>query len=153
MRVALVGKQRWDIATIDYENTLRRVLRVIRYQNLLGSVIGHADPADIETTWMERHEEYSFDVASVAVSNFEEAARGEVVADEELSKELDGLRERSAQLVPVMLRDTVEQGDLVSHRRPEVHLGAILSFACWSLVAPAAWGPLLQHAATARSRG
>lgn len=85
----------WDIATTEYEGTLRRVLRVMRYQNLLGTVVGHADPADIESTWMERHEEFSFDVASVAVAGFEETARGALASDEELSAWYDAQPPRS----------------------------------------------------------
>lgn len=86
----------WGIRTDEYEGTLRRVLRVMRYQNLLGTVVGHADPEDIEESWRERHEEFSFDVASVAVADFADEAAALEPTDDELRTWYEQLPSRTA---------------------------------------------------------
>jgi len=85
----------YGISTAEYEETLRRVLRVMRYQNLMGTVLGQASPEEIEKAWTERHEQFSFDVASTAVADFEDEARAELAPDDELRAWYEALPPRS----------------------------------------------------------
>jgi hypothetical protein len=59
----------------DFESTVRKLLRVERYRDLISAPLGIADPAAIEKSWKGRHQEYTFDYVELPVANLVNEAR------------------------------------------------------------------------------
>ena len=55
----------------DFEDALRRILRITRYDNLLQAAMAVPEPAEIERLWKSRHQLYAFDLVWVPVAEFE----------------------------------------------------------------------------------
>jgi hypothetical protein len=62
----------------DFESTLRRVLRIVRYEGMVAGVLMRPLPADIEAAWKEQHREHAFDVVAVEVASMQAQADAEV---------------------------------------------------------------------------
>ena len=90
------------MGTVEFETTLRSLLRSRRYLDLLGHVAQVPDPEAIEELWAEEHVAHAFDYVEVETAAFEEQARAEVPADEELAAWYEALPEdqRAAYLAP-----------------------------------------------------
>lgn len=68
---------RYRMSPREFEETLRRFLRIERYQNLLAASLAAPDPAEIERLWKTRHQEYSFDYVELPVETLREDAAKE----------------------------------------------------------------------------
>ena len=68
---------RYRTSPREFEETLRRFLRIERYQNLLAASLATPDPAEIEKLWKTRHQEYSFDYVELPVEKLREDAAKE----------------------------------------------------------------------------
>jgi hypothetical protein len=66
--------RRVRVKPADFEESLRRILRVTRYENLLLAAMVVPEPAEIERLWKERHQLHSFDLVSVSVADFGDEA-------------------------------------------------------------------------------
>jgi len=53
-----------QVAAPVFQETLRRMLRVQRYESILAELIGQPDPTEIERAWREQHKEHSLEFAS-----------------------------------------------------------------------------------------
>ena len=84
-------RENYRITAKDFEETLRRALCVERYEALLSSAVGAADPAEIEKAWKNQHQEYAFDYIELPVANVMEEAKAKPVTDEELKAYYDAL--------------------------------------------------------------
>jgi hypothetical protein len=58
----------------DFEDSLRRILRVTRFDNLLQAATAVPEPAEIERLWKERHQLHAFDLVPVPVADFGDEA-------------------------------------------------------------------------------
>lgn len=76
--------QAYGVTAPGFEETLRRMLRVSRYFQLLRNGVGVADPAEIEKLWKENHEQFAFDYLQLATSDFKADAEKLVPPDPEL---------------------------------------------------------------------
>lgn len=63
------------------EETIRSLLRVLRFQQLLGFAGAVPDPAKIEEQWKQENVEYAFDFLTVPVDSMKEEARKELPDD------------------------------------------------------------------------
>jgi hypothetical protein len=53
-----------QVAAPDFQETLRRMLRVQRYESMLADLVAQPDPAEIERVWREQHKEHALEFAS-----------------------------------------------------------------------------------------
>lgn len=60
---------------VAVEETIRRLLRVARFQGLVGFAGAVPDPAKIEEQWKLENVEFAFDYTTVAVADFKEEAQ------------------------------------------------------------------------------
>lgn len=74
-----------------FRENLRRISRAQRYQNMVGSVAGVPDPAQIEVAFTDQHREYSFEYVVVATEDFADAASALEPDPEEVQAWFDGL--------------------------------------------------------------
>lgn len=84
---------RFRLTPKEYEQTLRRVLSVDRYRQLIAMPRGIADPKAVETAWKGRHQEYMFDYVEVPVATAVEEARTLAPKGDELKAWFDALSE------------------------------------------------------------
>ena len=84
-------RENFRISAKDFEETLRRALCTERYQVLLSSAITVADPAEIEKSWKNQHQEYAFDYVELPVANVMEEAKAKPITPEELKAYYDAL--------------------------------------------------------------
>jgi hypothetical protein len=63
---------------IAVEESIRRVLRVVRFQQLVGFAGAVPDPAKIEEQWHDENIEFAFDYATLPVADLKEEARKEL---------------------------------------------------------------------------
>jgi hypothetical protein len=75
----------------EFEQTLRRVLRVERYQALLAEGFAAPDPAEVEKMWKGRHQEFAFDYIELSSSNLTDEAKGMSPATDALKAWFDAL--------------------------------------------------------------
>ena len=71
------------------EDTIRRALRVQRFEMLAGYAGAVASPDAIEEQWHDEHAEVSLEYVSVSADGFVDAARAEIPGDEELEAWFD----------------------------------------------------------------
>jgi len=57
------------VSASDFQDELRRVMRINRYQSLVGDLLAQPDPAEIESAWKKQHTEHSLQVATFRVSS------------------------------------------------------------------------------------
>lgn len=53
-----------QMAAPDFQETLRRMLRVQRYESMLAELVAQPDPAEIERVWREQHKEHALEFAT-----------------------------------------------------------------------------------------
>lgn len=75
------------------ESTLRQLMRVSRFQQLLGFAGAVPDPAKIEEQWHQENEEFAFDYVTLPVDDLREEARTSLPDDEALRAWFDKLPE------------------------------------------------------------
>ena len=68
----------------DFESIVRRCMRVLRYQQMLGFAVAQPTPEAIIESWKEVNQEHAFDYVELAVEGFREAAGAELPEDAEL---------------------------------------------------------------------
>lgn len=76
-----------------FEQTMRRVLRCLRYLVILGDVTALPDPTLVEEGWNEDHRETRYDYASVDAATLHDAVRADAPEREDLIAWFDGLDE------------------------------------------------------------
>lgn len=81
----LVGK--------EFELTVRKLLRVERYRDLLAAPLGISDPVATEKSWKARHQEYNFDYVELPVATVVNDARAMAPKGDELKAWFDALPE------------------------------------------------------------
>ena len=84
---------RYRMSMRDFEETLRRYMRMERFQNLLASSLAVADPAEVEKLWKERHQEYAFDYVALPADVMLEEARAIAPPTAELQAWFEALPE------------------------------------------------------------
>ncbi|MCK6448000.1 MAG: SurA N-terminal domain-containing protein [Planctomycetes bacterium] len=63
--------QQSGVSQKSFESTLRRMLRVSRYHQMMSTIAAVATPEDIEKAWKERHQEYAFDYVELDVATLD----------------------------------------------------------------------------------
>lgn len=81
----------YRITRKDFEGSLRRMLRVLRYRDLLAQGMSVADPKVIETAWTGRHQETLYDYVELPVATLMEEARALAPKGDELKAWFDKL--------------------------------------------------------------
>lgn len=56
------------VAAIDFQESLRRLMRAQRYESMLTGLMAQPDPSLIEKSWKEQHKEYALEVAVFAAN-------------------------------------------------------------------------------------
>lgn len=69
---------------VSVEEAIRRGVRVLRFQQLVGFAGALPAPAKIEELWHRDNEEFAFDYATLEVASLKEAARAELPDDAKL---------------------------------------------------------------------
>jgi len=87
----LANLQRANVAPQQFEATLRRVMRVRRYELLLAFSLGQPEPAEIETAWKEQHQEHAFDLVGLSREDTRAGAEAEVPDEAGLRAWYEGL--------------------------------------------------------------
>jgi hypothetical protein len=80
-------------SALEFEQTLRSMLRVRRYEMLLAQSFTTPDPKDVEKQWKESHQEYSLDTIELPTERFAAEAAAACPAGDELKGWFDGLSE------------------------------------------------------------
>ncbi len=78
---------------VSVEEAYRRLLRVARFQQLVGYAGAVPDPAEIEKQWHRDNEEFAFDYATLEVASLKEEARQALPDDAALQAWFDKLPE------------------------------------------------------------
>jgi hypothetical protein len=79
------------ISPKEFEETLRRVLRVERYLAMLSEGLGTPDPTEVEKVWQGRHQEYAFDYIELPSANLTNDAAGLAPTGDALKAWFDAL--------------------------------------------------------------
>lgn len=79
------------------EEAIRRVLRVYRFEQLIGFAGAVPDPAEIEKMWHRDNEEFAFDYVTAPVADFQSAARAQLPDDAGLQAWFDKLSDAEKQ--------------------------------------------------------
>jgi hypothetical protein len=79
------------IAPHEFQETLRMLMRVDRYEMLLSFALAQPDPATYEADWKSLHQEHSFDFVTSDVSQVQSDAHAALPADPELKIWYDAL--------------------------------------------------------------
>ncbi len=89
-RVSMFGQKPEDFRSevrargfdqVSVEEAIRRLMRVLRFQQLVGFAGAVPAPAKIEELWHRDNEEYAFEYATLEVASLREAARAELPDD------------------------------------------------------------------------
>ena len=83
--------QNFRMTVKQYEEEMRRWLRVRRYRNILTQGLQFADPTEVESQWKSKFREYKFAYVEAVAEDFDEEARAIVPNDEELQAWFDAL--------------------------------------------------------------
>ena len=75
----------------DFETTLRRVMRVRRYEMMLALALGQPDPAALEKAWKEGHQQYTFDLVGLSAADVRAGAEAELPGADALRAWYEGL--------------------------------------------------------------
>ncbi len=78
---------------VQFEDEMRRFLRVRRYRNLLTQGMQFPDPAEVEKQWKDQFREYKFVFVEAKSEDFNDAAAALVPSDEELQTWFNALPE------------------------------------------------------------
>lgn len=109
-----IRAQGFDQVTV--EEAIRRLLRVSRFQQLVGFAGALPDPAKIEEQWHRDNEEFAFDYVSLEVASLKEEARQSLPDDAGLQAWFEKLTEgETAEFKTAELR----RAELVLFRDPE----------------------------------
>lgn len=100
------------------EETMRRVLRGVRFVQMLGFAAGVPDPAAIEEQWHKEHVELAFDYTSVDVASLRDEARADMPDDAGLEAWFEGLDEAAKDAFKTLERRTFE---VVRFRDADTH--------------------------------
>jgi hypothetical protein len=79
------------VPPLDFQEGLRQMLRINRYEALVEGVLATPAPEQLEKQWKERNQEYAFDVIAVDVAASNDAAAAALPADPELKTWYDAL--------------------------------------------------------------
>ena len=79
--------------TVEFEDTLRDMLRVARYEQMLGAAAAIPDPATVLDGWKTSHKEYSLDTIELSTEGFAEEAKAACPAGDELKTWFEGLKD------------------------------------------------------------
>lgn len=77
----------------DFEESLRKVLRIERYKALVGAPLSLPDPASVEKLWKSAHQEHAFDYVEIETSSVAADATAQAPTGEALKSWFDGLSE------------------------------------------------------------
>ncbi len=83
--------EHYRTTTSEFEDTLRDLLRVSRYEQLLGAAAAIPDPATVLDGWKASHKEYSLETIEVATDAFAEEAKAACPAGDELKAWFEAL--------------------------------------------------------------
>jgi hypothetical protein len=83
-----------EVAPQRFEETLRWLMRVTRYDMLIAFALGTPDPARVESDWKTQHKEYAFDLAGVGREDMRHEAELEAPDDATLAVWFDGLADQ-----------------------------------------------------------
>lgn len=86
-------RQNFRISAKDFEETLRRMMIVNRYQGMVAAAAMATDPASVEKLWKSRHQEYAFEYVELPAEKVTEEARALAPSGDELKKWFDALSE------------------------------------------------------------
>lgn len=105
------------------EETMRRILRGVRFVQMLGFAAGVPDPAAIEEQWHREHVDLAFDYTSVEVNSTRDEAQAEMPDDAGLEAWFGGLDEAAKEEFKTLERRTFE---VVRFRDADTHPAAAL---------------------------
>jgi hypothetical protein len=116
--------RQFRMEAVDFESTLRRFLRLNRYQSLLASSTAVPDPNEVEKLWQNRHQEYAFDYLELAVADFTAEARQSAPATAELQAWFEALPEadRGSYRTPARVSGEIAYHPIASETTPTVLL-------------------------------
>lgn len=83
----------YRISAKEFEQTVRRALRYVRYQQLLTAALSVPDMAAVEKTWRSQHQEYRLLGASVSLADSMAEARTQAPQGDALKAWFDALPE------------------------------------------------------------
>lgn len=94
----------------DFEETLRSMMRVRRYEMLVTQGFAQPDPQAIEKAWKEGHQQYSVDTVELTTDTFTADAQGACPTGPDLQAYYDGLSEpeKNTYRRPVEARTSAE---------------------------------------------
>jgi hypothetical protein len=87
------GVRARGLEVVRVERTIRMLLRVARFQQLVGFAGAVPDPAEIEEQWHEENVEFAFDYVTLPVADLEEEAKKELPDDAGLTAWFEELGE------------------------------------------------------------
>lgn len=93
---------RFRISTKEFEDTLRKLLAIQRYQGLMMAGLTTPDMTEVEKLWKQRHQEYAFEFIELPVESFRADATALVPNDEDLKAWFDAF--------PDAKKDTYKRG-------------------------------------------
>ncbi len=83
--------EHYRTTTSEFEETLRSLLRIARYEQLVGAAAAIPDPATILEQWKKSHKEYQLDTVEVATDAYAEEAKAACPSGDELKAWFDAL--------------------------------------------------------------
>ncbi len=100
--------RQYNSKPLNFENTLRRMMRATRYQAMLAMVAAQPDLEEVERLYSEAHREYLVEYVEAPVDDFTDAAREQAPAGEELKAWFDALPEPDKARFKTQARATAE---------------------------------------------
>ncbi len=70
-----------SVSAASFEFTLKRMLRIARYEQMLMALRGVADPDAIEKIWKEQHQQFAFDYVELSVADYIAEAEKQMLDD------------------------------------------------------------------------
>jgi hypothetical protein len=102
--------EHYRTTTSEFEETLRSLLRVARYEQLLGAAAAIPDPSTILESWKKSHKEYQLDTVEVATDAYAEEAKAACPSGDELKAWFEALPdpEKSAYRTQIEAKTSAE---------------------------------------------
>lgn len=97
------------ISVKEFENTLRRLLEVERYESLVAAPLATPDPAEVEKLWKARHQEHAFDYIELSAETLRTEAQAALPSDADLEAWFQALPENKREQFK---RQTAVAGEL-----------------------------------------
>jgi hypothetical protein len=73
--------QQRGVSPLQFEATLRRLMRIARYHRMVMAIAANATPDDIEKAWKAQHQEYAFDYVELDLATLDGEVDAQVPDD------------------------------------------------------------------------